>query len=470
MNIPMPANVSTVLPNSYSSTDNVIEGTSPNSTRRTTQGGSPSFRQLRHPFLIGVAGGTASGKTTVCDRIMQRLNDQCVVMLCQDSFYRSLTETELKLAAAKNYNFDIPEAFDQDLMMNCIDKLRNGLSVDIPTYDFTTHSRAAATQHVEPADVVIVEGILVLHMEKIRNLLHMKIYVDTDDDVRLARRIQRDVTERGRDVGGVIEQYTKFVKPAFDQFIGPSRRYADIIIPWQRGDNSVAIDLITEHIKLKLQQHDLIRIYPKLQVIPSNFQTRGMHTILRDRDTSKNDFVFYGNRMCRLVVEAGLGFLPFKEKSVITPAGEPYTGVEFARGICGVSVIRSGEAMENALRECCQGIKIGKILVHRNEKNENDLIYQKLPNDISQRSVLLLDPVLGTGNTACKVLRVLLEKGVQESKILFLTMIAAPEGVHRVCREHPQVTIITSEIDRGINEDFVVVPGIGEFGDRFFSS
>lgn len=121
-----------------------------------------------------------------------------------------------------------------------------------------------------------------------------------------------------------------------------------------------------------------------------------MHTILRDRDTSKNDFVFYANRMCRLVVEAGLGHLPFKEKTVVTPAGEPYVGVEFAKGICGVSVIRSGEAMENALRECCQGIKIGKILVSRSSERQ-ELIYEKLPLDIADRSVLLLDPVLGTG-------------------------------------------------------------------------
>ena len=197
-------------------------------------------------------------------------------------------------------------------------------------------------RRVEPADVVIIEGILVLHMEEIRNLLNMRVFVDTDDDVRLARRIQRDVTHRGRDVGGVylyehccmqitippsiadittcdmlhcsgvIEQYTRFVKPAFDQFIGPSRRHADLIIPWQGSSNNlVAIDLITggwgrarhlvpcapsssclssaiasftlilpnshtEHIKSKLQQHEMRRFYTNLEVIPSNFQTRGM--------------------------------------------------------------------------------------------------------------------------------------------------------------------------------------------------
>ncbi|EFJ49474.1 hypothetical protein VOLCADRAFT_59311 [Volvox carteri f. nagariensis] len=423
----------------------------------------------RHPFLIGVAGGTASGKTTVCDRIMQRLHDQCVVMLSQDSFYRTLNPDEMVLAKASNYNFDHPDALDRQELLKCLQLLKEGRSVDIPIYDFASHSRAKETRRVDPADVVIVEGILVLAMEEIREQLNMKIYVDTDDDVRLARRIQRDVASRGRDVASVIEQYTRFVKPAFDTFIGPSRRHADIIVPWQSSENIVAIDLITEHIRLKLRQHDLIRIYRNLEVMPSNFQMRGMHTILRDRETSNSDFVFYADRINRLLVEAGLGHLPFQEKIVTTPTGERYVGVEFARGLCGVSVIRSGEAMEAALRECCQGIKIGKILVHRwvHGKSE-DIIYEKLPADISRRYVLLLDPVLGTGNTACKAIQVLLDKGVQESKILFLCIIAAPPGIHRVCQAYPRVKVITSEIDTSIDENWSVVPGVGEFGDRYY--
>ena len=134
-----------------------------------------------------------------------------------------------------------------------------------------------------------------------------------------------------------------------------------MIIPWQRGDNLVAIDLITEHIRAKMQQHHLRRRFPNLEVLPSNYQIRGMHTILRDRTTNKNDFVFYADRLNRLIVEAGLGHLPFHEKQVTTPTGAPYVGVEFARKLCGVSVIRSGESMEAALRACCKGVKIGKV-------------------------------------------------------------------------------------------------------------
>eukprot|EP00878_Enallax_costatus_P013746 GHUV01014377.1.p1 GENE.GHUV01014377.1~~GHUV01014377.1.p1 ORF type:complete len:419 (+),score=148.45 GHUV01014377.1:563-1819(+) len=281
-------------------------------------GRSPKSR--RCPFVIGVAGGTASGKTTVCDKIIQRLHDQCVVMLNQDSFYRSLTPAEL--ADVENYNFDHPDAFDTPALLECLERLKAGHAVEIPTYDFSRHRRGEDTKKVDPADVIIVEGILVLYMQELREQCNMKIYVDTDDDVRLARRIQRDVEQRGRDVGGVINQYTRFVKPAFDQFVAPSRRYADIIIPWHREDNIVAIDLITQHIQLKLRCHDLLRIYPNLELLPSNFQIRGMHTIVRDATSTKNDFVFYADRLNRLIIEAGLGHLPFKEKIVKTPTGQ----------------------------------------------------------------------------------------------------------------------------------------------------
>eukprot|EP00884_Botryococcus_braunii_P007954 jgi/Botrbrau1/1715/Bobra.116_2s0057.1 len=468
-----------------SSLQSALSGCSSDDGLATSRSRRSSNRS--EPFFIGVAGGTASGKTTVCDSIIQRLHDQCVVMLSQDSFYRGLTAEELK--DVTSYNFDHPEAFDRPAMVECLSELKAMKAVNVPEYDFTLHQRSEKCRKVEPADVVIVEGIMVLHMEEIRELLHMKIYVDTDDDVRLARRIQRDVAIRGRDVGGVIQQYTKFVKPAFDQFVAPSRKHADVIIPWGRDENVVAIDLITEHIRMKLQQPDLRRIYPNLQVIASNFQIRGMHTIIRDATTPTPDFVFYADRLLRLVVEAGLGLLPFSEKCVVTPTGHTYVGVDFAKKLCGVSIIRSGESMENALRACCKGIKIGKILVHREVVRPDklppealatarrvgdnlvaqELVYEKLPADIAERHVLLMDPILATGNSAARAVEVLLAKGVEEGKILFLSLIAAPEGIHKICGAYPKVKVITSEIDASLDElTFHVVPGVGEFGDRYF--
>ncbi|KAL6518785.1 Uridine kinase-like protein 5 [Orobanche hederae] len=421
--------------------------------RRPDGGSEPT--PLKFPFIIGVAGGTASGKTTVCNMIISQLHDQQrVVLVNQDAFYHSLSNEQLQKVG--EYNFDHPDAFNTELLLSCMEKLRHGRTVRIPNYDFKTHKSTEPARMVNPSDVIILEGILVLHDSRVRALMNMKIFVDTDSDVRLARRIQRDTVERGRNVENVLDQYIKFVKPSFEEFILPSKKHADVIIP-RGGDNDVALDLIVQHIRTKLGQHDLCKIYPNVFVIHSTFQIRGMHTLVRDAKTTKHDFVFYADRLIRLVVEHGLGHLPFTEKQIITPTGSVYCGVVFCKTLCGVSIIRSGESMENALRACCKGIKIGKILIHGEGNNGRELIYEKLPSDIASRHVLLLDPVLASGNSAVKAISVLLNKG-------------APEGIHTVCKKFPRLKIVTSEIDMKLNKDMHVIPGMGEFGDRYFGT
>ncbi|CAL5325321.1 unnamed protein product [Camellia sinensis] len=397
---------------------------------------------------------------------------------CQDSFYYSLNDKQLE--KVHEYNFDHPDAFNTELLLSCMEKLKHGQAVNIPNYDVKSHKCVEPERKVNPSDVIILEGILVLQDPRVRDLMNMKIFVDTDcvllsnnpsydftsadSDVRLARRIQRDTTDRERNIENVLDQYTKFVKPSFDEFILPSKKHADIIIP-RGADNDVAIDLIVQHIRTKLGQHDLwfnFSVHPGL--------IRGMHTLVRDVRTTKHDFVFYADRLIRLVVEHGLGHLPFTEKQIITPTGSVYTGVVFCKRLCGVSIIRSGESMENALRACCKGIKIGKILIHGEGNNGRQLIYEKLPADISSRNVLLLDPVLASGNSAIKAVSLLLSKGVAESNIIFLNLIAAPEGIHAVCKKFPKLKIVTSEIDMSLNKDSHVIPGMGEFGDRYFGT
>ncbi|CAH9083702.1 unnamed protein product [Cuscuta europaea] len=438
----------------------------PNGTELEQTTTSLSGSVPKQPFVIGVAGGAASGKTTVCDLIIEQLHDQRVVLVNQDSFYHYLTPDEL--TRVQEYNFDHPDAFDTEQLLCILDKLKHGEAVDIPKYDFKTYKNIAL-RRVNPSDVIILEGILIFHDPRVRDLMNMKIFVDIDADVRLARRIRRDTVEKERDIAMILDQYSKFVKPAFDDFILPTKKYADIIIP-RGGDNHVAIDLIVQHIRTKLGQHDLCKNYPNLYLIPSTFQIRGMHTLIRDSQTTKHDFVFYADRLIRLVVEHGLGHLPFTEKQVITPTGSVYTGVDFCKRLCGVSVIRSGESMENALRACCKGIKIGKILIHREGDNGQHLVYEKLPHDIAERQVLLLDPILGTGNSAVQAISLLIKKGVPECNILFLNLISAPQGVHVVCKRFPRIKIVTSEIETGLNEDYRVIPGMGEFGDRYFGT
>jgi len=169
--------------------------------------------------------------------------------------------------------------------------------------------------------------------------------------------------------------------------------------------------------------------HPKLHVMKMTHQIKGLHTIIRDVKTSRADFIFYADRLLRLVIEEGLGFLPFGERIVTTPTGCEYKGIHFTSKLCGVSIVRAGESMENALREVCRDIRIGKILIQRDEETgKPQLIYQKLPKDIAQRHVLLLDPMLATGGSALQAIEVLTQRGVTPEKIVFINLIAAPVG------------------------------------------
>ncbi|XP_071981693.1 uridine-cytidine kinase 1 [Engystomops pustulosus] len=211
-------------------------------------------RGLQRPFLIGVSGGTASGKSTVCEKIMELLGQnevdqrqRKVVILSQDRFYKVLTPEQKARALKGQYNFDHPDAFDNDLMYQTLTRILEGQIVDVPMYDFVTHSRLPETTTVYPADVLLFEGILAFYNQEIRDMFHLKLFVDTDSDVRLSRRVLRDM-KRGRELEQILTQYTTFVKPAFEEFSLPTKKYADVIIP--RGvDNMVAINLIVQHIQ-----------------------------------------------------------------------------------------------------------------------------------------------------------------------------------------------------------------------------
>ncbi|EDV92505.1 uridine-cytidine kinase isoform X2 [Drosophila grimshawi] len=218
--------------------------------------GDPAVNgKVKSPFLIGVAGGTASGKSTVCKKIMEQLGQaemddtqRQVVSISQDSFYRELTPAEKQKAQKSKFNFDHPDAFNEEEMYNTLQRILKGDKVEIPSYDYRTNSLDFENKLViYPADVVLFEGILVFYFPKIRDLFHMKLFVDTDSDTRLARRVPRDINERGRDLDAVLTQYMTFVKPAFEEFCSPTKKFADVIIP-RGADNTVAIDLIVHHI------------------------------------------------------------------------------------------------------------------------------------------------------------------------------------------------------------------------------
>lgn len=209
-------------------------------------------------MIIGICGGTGSGKTTVARRILENVSDEQVVFLQQDSYYRNLGDMPVELRHA--INFDHPDALDNDLFINHVKALRAGEAIEMPVYDFSIHARKVETVHIEPKPILIVEGILIFVDATLRAQMDIKIFVDTDDDLRFIRRLQRDVNERGRTVESVIKQYLETVRPMHQQFVEPSKRHADVIIP-EGGYNEVGIDLISGKIRTQLQK-ELLKSKP----------------------------------------------------------------------------------------------------------------------------------------------------------------------------------------------------------------
>ncbi|XP_022349691.1 uridine-cytidine kinase-like 1 isoform X4 [Enhydra lutris kenyoni] len=439
--------------------------------------------QSKEAFAIGLGGGSASGKTTVARMIIEALDVPWVVLLSMDSFYKVLTTQQQEQAAHNNFNFDHPDAFDFDLIVSTLKKLKQGKSVKVPVYDFTTHSRKKDWKTLYGANVIIFEGIMAFADKALLELLDMKIFVDTDSDIRLVRRLRRDISERGRDIEGVIKQYNKFVKPAFDQYIQPTMRVADIVVPWGSG-NTVAIDLIVQHMHSQLEERELSvraalasahQCHPlpqTLSVLKSTPQVRGMHTIIRDKETSRDEFIFYSKRLMRLLIEHALSFLPFQDCVVQTPQGQDYAGKCYAgKQITGVSILRAGETMEPALRAVCKDVRIGTILIQTNQlTGEPELHYLRLPKDISDDHVILTDCTVSTGAAAMMAVRVLLDHDVPEDKIFLLSLLMAEMGVHSVAYAFPRVRIITTAVDKRVNDLFRIIPGIGNFGDRYFGT
>lgn len=208
---------------------------------------------MKRPIFIGITGGTGSGKSTIAREIYKKFGEQCIAMIEQDSYYKD--QSHLSFDERIKTNYDHPDAFDTVLIVKHLNMLLSGQAIEKPIYDFEKHNRRSETIRVEPRDIVIVEGILILQEPEIRELLDIKIYVDTDADVRIIRRLVRDINERGRTVDSVINQYLNVVRPMHMQFTEPTKRHADIIIP-EGGHNKVAIDIIVANIKQFLQKEE----------------------------------------------------------------------------------------------------------------------------------------------------------------------------------------------------------------------
>ena len=203
-------------------------------------------------IVIGIAGGTGSGKTTITREIVRRLGEN-VTVITHDSYYKA--HHDLSYEERSQLNYDHPNSFDNDMMAEAIRDLRDGKPVEIPIYDYTIHDRTENTITLHPTPVILVEGILIYHSEELRALMDIKLFVDTDADVRILRRIVRDIKERGRSLDSVVNQYLNTVKPMHEAFVEPSKKYADIIIP-EGGENMVALEMVVNRIEAHLKGNE----------------------------------------------------------------------------------------------------------------------------------------------------------------------------------------------------------------------
>jgi uracil phosphoribosyltransferase len=211
--------------------------------------------------------------------------------------------------------------------------------------------------------------------------------------------------------------------------------------------------------------------YPQLAILKMTSQLRTLMTIIRDKDTKRNDFIFYSDRINRLLVEEGLNYLPTRKKVVETRTGTVYEGSEFVGKICAVPIIRAGLSMQNSIREVAKKIRIAHILIQRDEETAKPIFFKDwLPDDIQTRYVFILDPMLATGGSANETIRSLKLKGVVEEKIIFINLVAAPEGIEAVLSAYPGIRIITAEMDDGLDENAYIIPGLGDFGDIYFGT
>ncbi|KAK7222019.1 hypothetical protein V2G26_010022 [Clonostachys chloroleuca] len=412
--------------------------------------------------IIAIAGSSGSGKSSISQAIVRKLNLPWVVIMSMDSFYKTLTPAQSKLAFANEYDFDSPEAIDFDILVERLRDLKAGKRAEIPVYSFSKHQRLEETTSIYSPHVLILEGIFALYDPRVLELIDMGIYCEADADTCLSRRILRDVRERGRDVEGCIKQWFGFVKPNFEKFVEPQRKVADLIVP--RGiENRVALEMMVQYIERKLFEKSTHHrealsklereckeqpLSERVVVVNPTPQLKFMNTILQNIDTDAEDFIFYFDRLASLIIEQALNNVQFKRWDVETPQGNKYAGLVSKGEVSAVICLRGGSAFESALRKTIPDCRTGRLLIQSAySTGEPELHYIRLPEDIHEHeSVLLLDTQMASGGAALMAVQVLVDHGVALDRIVIATYSAGRVGLHRLTTVFPEVTVVVCNI------------------------
>ncbi|CAX42926.1 uridine kinase, putative [Candida dubliniensis CD36] len=413
------------------------------------------------PYIIGIAGNSGSGKTSISQKIIQDINQPWTVLLSFDNFYQPLTSEESKLAFANNYDFDCPDSLDFELLVETIGNLKKGGKTTIPVYSFTSHNRTSKTNTIYGANVIIVEGLYALYDQRLLDMMDLKIYVDTDLDICLARRLTRDILYRGRDLSGAMQQWERFVKPNAVKFINPTVQNADLVIP--RGlDNSIAINLMIKHIKnqLTLKSRNHLQRLKKLGVdikfdidkfniklLQNTNQVKGINSILFNNSTSRNDFIFYFNRMCGLLIELAQEYMTNYTNVDIDTGKGVYHGKKLLQNqYNAINIIRSGDCFMTSIKKSFPEISIGKLLIQSDSTTgEPQLHFERLPHKLSDK-IMLFDSQIISGAGAIMAIQVLLDHHVKEQDIILITYLSTEIGIRRIVNVFPKVKIVVGKL------------------------
>lgn len=440
----------------------------------TTSSNSKYTPPWTTPYIIGIGGPSGSGKTSIASKIVSLINVPWTVLISTDNFYKPLTDTERKKAFNNDYDFDEPDAIDLDLVYKCVCDLRSGKKCEIPVYSFVNHNRIPNKKiTIYGASVIIIEGLYTLYDPRLLEIMDLKVYVDADLDICLARRLSRDIISRGRNLNGCIHQWEKFVKPNSVKYVLPTMTNANAIIP-SFNDNRIAIKLLVDYITSKLKRksmehvQELIRLgktekirslmgHPMVYILPKTNQTEAIQTILLNKRTKLDDFIFYFDRITTILLSRALDNIPVANyKTIMTGSNceiTHCTNIDFNM-ICGITVIRSGDCFIKSLKMTLPNVPIGKLLIQSDSfTGEPQLHCELLPPNLNQyKKILLMEAQVINGASLIMAVQVLLDNGAKLSNIDIVVYAATETGLRRILNAfneeiHIYVATMTSEKD-----------------------
>ncbi|KAL7665534.1 Uridine kinase [[Candida] zeylanoides] len=425
------------------------------------------------PYIIGIAGYSGSGKTSISQRIIQELNQPWTILLSFDNFYNPLTPRQRQQAFECEFDFDTPDSLDLDLLVGCVQSLKEGHKTEIPNYSFTHHNRTDRTTTIYGATVIIIEGIYALYDQRLLDMMDVKIFVDTDLDVCLARRLGRDILVRGRELQGAMKQWEKFVKPNAVRHVMHTMNNADLVVP--RGlDNTVGINMMIKHIQNQLALKSALHLkrlqelgghqhkkfgelvaQDNVKILPTTNHTRGINAILFNAATDRSDFILYFNIMAFRIIELALDFdTNYRATAITTLQGYQYQGCRSDSEIIAVNIIRSGDCFMSSIRKTLPDVVVGKLLIQSDSlTGEPQLHTESLPPSIKQSKqiprkvkILLFDAQIISGAASIMAIQVLVDYGVAVSDIVLCSYLSTEIGLRRILHAFPQVKLALGKV------------------------